>query len=89
MPANELPCSVAKGIGLCFDRQTGKMSADILTQTGCRTIPAWGFFPKRHKYDMVDSLKHSLKQFLDVNDSLLKGQIQDIESTAFRRGDIP
>lgn len=32
-----------------------------------------------HKYDMVDSLKHSLKQFLDVNDSLLKGQIQDIE----------
>ena len=32
-----------------------------------------------HKYDMVDGLKHSLKQFLDVNDSLLKGQIQDIE----------
>jgi len=32
-----------------------------------------------HKYDMVDSLKHSVKQFLDVNDSLLKGQIQDIE----------
>ncbi len=32
-----------------------------------------------HKYDMVDGLKHSLKQFLNVNDSLLKGQIQDIE----------
>ncbi|MFQ5587154.1 MAG: hypothetical protein ACE5GF_10110, partial [Thermodesulfobacteriota bacterium] len=32
-----------------------------------------------HKYDMVDGLKHSVKQFIDVNDALLKGQIQDIE----------
>lgn len=32
-----------------------------------------------HKYDMVDGLRHSAKQFVDVNDSLIRGQIQDIE----------
>lgn len=32
-----------------------------------------------HKYDMVDGLRYSVRQFLDVNDSLIKGQIQDIE----------
>jgi PAS domain S-box-containing protein len=32
-----------------------------------------------HKYDMVNGLRYSVKQFLDVNDSLIKGQIQDVE----------
>ncbi len=30
-----------------------------------------------HKYDVVDALRHSTKQFLDLNDSLIKGQVQD------------
>ena len=32
-----------------------------------------------HKYDMVGGLRHSTKQFIDVSDSLIKGQIQDAE----------
>ena len=32
-----------------------------------------------HKYDMVDGLRHAIKQFLEVNDSLIKGQIKDLE----------
>ena len=31
-----------------------------------------------HKYDMVDSLRHSAKQFVEVSDSLIRGQIQNI-----------
>ncbi|MBI3754668.1 MAG: PAS domain S-box protein [Deltaproteobacteria bacterium] len=32
-----------------------------------------------HKYDMVDALRHSVKQFVGINDSLIRGQIQDVE----------
>lgn len=32
-----------------------------------------------HKYDVVDSLRQSTKQFIDVSDSLVKGQIQNVE----------
>ena len=32
-----------------------------------------------HKYDMVDGLRRASKQFLKVNDSLIKGQIKDLE----------
>lgn len=30
-----------------------------------------------HKYDMIDGLRHAIKQFLEVNDALIKGQIKD------------
>jgi PAS domain S-box-containing protein len=32
-----------------------------------------------HKYDRVDSLRHSAKQFVEVSDSLIRGQIQNVE----------
>ena len=32
-----------------------------------------------HKYDMVDGLRRASKQFLEVNDSLIKGRIKDLE----------
>ncbi|MBI5327539.1 MAG: PAS domain S-box protein [Deltaproteobacteria bacterium] len=31
-----------------------------------------------HKYDMVDSLRQSTRQFVEVSDSLIRGQIQNI-----------
>lgn len=31
-----------------------------------------------HKYDTVNSLRQSVKQFVDVSDSLVRGQIQDV-----------
>lgn len=32
-----------------------------------------------HKYDVVDGLRRASKQFLEVNDSLIRGQIKDLE----------